>query len=98
MEETARRGGVAEHNLRAAQESLQEARARVARLEREASASQNHTVLQGVFALHTRLGATRRELAKLRAHVEQVREEATEVLSKSFDDASDCLSRDGRDL
>ena len=80
LEETARRAGVAEHNLRAAQESVQEARARVARLEREASASQNHTVLQGVFALHTRLGASRQELAKLRAQVEQVREEATEAL------------------
>jgi predicted nucleic acid-binding Zn-ribbon protein len=72
VEEQSARADAAEGKLRVAEKSLQEHRERVARLEKEAAASKAQTVLQEVFALHPRLGSARRDLQKLRAHVEQV--------------------------
>ena len=70
------RADAAEEKLRASDKSLQESKARVARLEKEAAASKAQTVLQEVFSLRPRLGGARQELQKLRAHVEEVQEEA----------------------
>jgi kinesin family protein C2/C3 len=69
-----------EERLKASDKSLNENKARVARLEKEAAASKEQSVLQEVFALHPRLGSARKALEGLRAEVLQMNEEASDAI------------------
>ena len=72
-----------DEKLKVTLKSLEEHKARVARLEKEAAASKSQTVIQEVFALHGRLGTARRQLQDLRAHAEQVNEAAAQMIRET---------------
>jgi kinesin family protein C2/C3 len=72
-----------DEKLKVTLKSLEEHKARVARLEKEAAASKSQTVIQEVFALHGRLGTARRQLQDLRAHAEEVNEAAAQMIRET---------------